>query len=113
MKSALAFASARRKFRPSMRPRAVIAVGLVAAFLAAVTLASSPRLHDRLHPGGAQHECAATMIAAGNCEHTAAAPLLPEFFNCLVRGALLSRDFAFVGAAVVSSVLEHAPPPAY
>jgi hypothetical protein len=96
-----------------MRPRAVIAVGLLVAFLAAVALASSPRLHDRLHPSSStQHECAATMIAAGNCEHTAPPTLLPEFFNCPVRSALPARDFAFVGGAVLSSVLEHAPPSA-
>jgi hypothetical protein len=92
-----------------MRPRAVIAGVIVVAFLAALTFASSPRLHERLHPAGAQHECAATMIAAGNCEHSMPPASAPEVNN-IALSALLPRELLLVSAPVPSSILEHAPP---
>lgn len=96
-----------------MKPRAVITTGLIIAFLGALALASSPRLHEQLHPQGAQHECAGVMFAWGNCEHSAPPASAPEISDAPVLPALLPPCSTLIAAAVRSSILEHAPPPAH
>jgi hypothetical protein len=99
--------------RLEMRPRAVIATALVAAFLAALALASFPRWHEQLHPQRAQHECAAVMFASGNCEHSAAAPSAPEISDAPISPVLLPPASALISAILRSCILEHAPPRAH
>lgn len=95
-----------------MKARAGIGISIVIVFFTALTIASSPRLHEKLHKVGTHHECAATMIASGNCEHSAPPQLLPKLENAPNSPAFLPKRFQFVVASVPSSVQEHAPPSA-
>ena len=93
-----------------VKPRDFINSALIAAFLTALTLASSPQLHERLHSSSPHHECAATIIASGSCEHNASPAVTPKLQDVPASPAFLAQHFRFVIAAVPSSVQEHAPP---
>jgi hypothetical protein len=93
-----------------MKPRAFIGLGIVSAFFAALTIASSPQLHEKLHKTGPRHECAATILASGNCEHSAPPQAAPKLENAPNSPAFLPQHFQRVIASVPSSVQEHAPP---
>ena len=93
-----------------MKARAGIGIGVVIAFFTALTIASSPQLHEKLHKVDSQHACAATMIASGNCEHSVPPQLVPKLENAPNSPAFLPKRFQFVVASVPSSVQEHAPP---
>jgi hypothetical protein len=96
-----------------MKLRACIGLSVLIGFFAALTLASSPQLHKKLHKVGTHHECAATLIASGKCEHTAPPAVAPKIQEAPVSPAFLGQHFRFVIAAVPSSVQEHAPPIAH
>ena len=92
--------------------RAAIAAGSLAAFLFALVLSSAPQLHEQFHgaAGVGNHECAATLLASGNYQHTplvtisVAPPAPPKIFvQALSSSPLVSAHLAF-------SLLEHAPP---
>ena len=95
----------------SIALRAIVAAGFIGAFLFTLVLSAAPQLHERIHqPTGATHECAVTLLTAGNCEHTpcdaiAIAPQPPKptfvFFH---------RHFQLVSTRLDFSLLEHAPP---
>lgn len=91
--------------------RAIAVGGFLGAFLFALVLSAAPQLHERIHhPGGTTHECAVTLLAAGNCEHTpcdasALAPRPPK-----PASALFHRHFQLASARLEFSLLEHAPP---
>jgi hypothetical protein len=91
--------------------RATMAAGFIGAFLFALVLSAAPQLHERIHqPSGATHECAVTLLTAGNCQHTpcdtiAIAPQQPK-----PASALFYRHFQLVSARLEFSLLEHAPP---
>jgi hypothetical protein len=91
--------------------RAIVAAGFIGTLLFALVLSSAPQLHERIHqPTGSTHECAVTLLAAGNCEHTpcdaiAIAPQPPK-----PASALFHRHFQLVSARLEFSLLEHAPP---
>ena len=93
-----------------MKPRAFIGIGVVVAFFGALTIASSPQLHEKLHKVGPQHECAATLVASGNCQHSAPPQGAPKLENAPNSPAFLPQRFQSVIAAVPSSIQEHAPP---
>jgi hypothetical protein len=93
-----------------MKPRAFIAIGIVIAIFTALTIASLPQLHEKLHKVDSRHGCAATLIASGNCEHAASPPLVPTFQKAPNSAAFLPQRFQFVVASVPSSIQEHAPP---
>jgi hypothetical protein len=93
-----------------MKPRACIGLSVLIGFFAALTLASSPQLHEKLHKVGTHHECAATIISSGNCEHSAPPQLVPKLENAPNSPAFLAKRFQFVVASVPSSIQEHAPP---
>ena len=92
--------------------RAIVAAGCVGAFLFAVTLSALPQLHEQIHSatGSPNHECAVTLLASGNCQHTPvetislAPPAPPQAV------AHISRSFRLVTAHLEFSLLEHAPP---
>jgi len=96
--------------RGLMKACARVGISVLVAFLVALTLASSPQLHEKLHKPSSQHECAATLIASGNCEHSAPPSAVPKSNNFPVWPAFLPQRFQFVVASVPSSVQEHAPP---
>lgn len=91
--------------------RAIAVGGFIGAFLFALVLSVAPQLHERIHqPDGATHECAVTLLTAGNAEHMpcdaiAIAPQPPQLTFTLVR-----RHFPLVSARLEFSLLEHAPP---
>jgi hypothetical protein len=93
-----------------MKPRAFIGIGIVIAFFAALTVASSPKLHEKLHKQSPQHECAATILASGNCEHSAPPQGAPKLENAPNSPAFLPQRRQAVIATVPSSIQEHAPP---
>jgi hypothetical protein len=94
-----------------MRTRVCTGLSVLIAFFAALTLASTPHWHDQLHPTGAEHECAATIISFGNCEDSAAPQVVPAVENAPSSPAFLPKRFPFVVALVPSSIQEHTPPP--
>ena len=106
----LAQCLASTKSPAGMKARAGIGISIVIAFFTALTIASSPQLHEKLHKVDSQHACAATMIASGNCEHTAPPQLVPKLENAPNSPAFLPKRFQFVVASVPSSIQEHAPP---
>jgi hypothetical protein len=93
-----------------MKARAGIGIGVVIAFFTALTIASSPQLHEKLHKVDRHHECAATIITSGNCEHSAPPQLVPKLENAPNSPAFLPKRFQSVVASVPSSIQEHAPP---
>jgi hypothetical protein len=89
----------------------VVSLGCIGSVLFAIALSVSPQLHSRLHPtAGANHECAATLISSGNCEHSAPPQVAPKLENAPNSPAFLPQRFQSVIAAVPSSIQEHAPP---
>ncbi|MDQ6938821.1 MAG: hypothetical protein M3119_01545 [Verrucomicrobiota bacterium] len=99
--------------RPSSeKSRPIFAALLFAAMAIAVGLSAAPQLHQWLHKIGdrSNHECAATLMSAGNVEHSDCqpasvapqpSPAVPAF-----RTQLFPRVLALLGF----SRLEHAPP---
>jgi hypothetical protein len=99
--------------RSNNQRRAFVTICVSAAFLWALALSSSPRLHQRVHKDAnrVEHNCAVTMIASGNCNHAAHPPLLsgpataPQFSEILALTPCWVQS-PFLGA----SIFEHAPP---
>ncbi len=86
-----------------------INLGLICAFVFGTALAASPKLHDRIHRDS-QHECAATLIASGNFEHSAAPVVVVSPIAVAQFEVVVARP-AFVRSLFLSaSILEHAPP---
>src|ERR1700730_16602939 len=91
--------------------RAIVAAGFIGALFFALVLAAAPQLHERIHqPNRATHECAVTLLTAGNCQHTpceaiSIAPQPPKWAS-----ALFHRHFQVVSPRLDLSLLEHAPP---
>src|SRR2546430_15779181 len=96
--------------RRQMKACARVGISVLFAFFVALTIASPPQLHERLHKVDSHHACAATMIASGNCEHSAPPQILPKLENAPNSPAFLPKRFQFVFASVPSSIQEHAPP---
>jgi hypothetical protein len=91
--------------------RAIVAAGFIGAFLFALVLSAAPQLHERIHqPDGATHQCAVTLLATGNCEHTPfdAITLAPQ--PPRPASAPFHRHVQLVSARLEFSLLEHAPP---
>jgi hypothetical protein len=103
--------NARADDRLSVAIRALIASALVAAIAFALGLSSAPQLHDWLHKSdaSANHECAATLLAAGSFSHSASEPVLAPPVRPAATSSFI-RPASRVIAQTVSSILEHAPP---
>ena len=93
-----------------MKASAHVGISLWFAFFVALTIASSPQLHEKVHKPRADHECAATLIASGNCEYSAPPSVAPKSNNFPVSPAFLPQRFQFIVASVPFSIQEHAPP---
>jgi hypothetical protein len=99
------------RFREKTGWTRVFALGFIFSFLFAIAVSDAPQLHGWLHPNSdANHECAATLIASGHCEHNAAPQAAPRLENAPNSPAFLPQRLQSVIAAVPSSVQEHAPP---
>ena len=101
--------------RSQNRGRAFIAAFVAVGFLWTLVLSASPQIHARVHPDAnrVDHTCAVTLIASGNYDHSAQAPLISAPIPVLQFSktpALTSRwvESPFLGA----SIFEHAPPAA-
>ncbi|HWX17392.1 MAG TPA: hypothetical protein VNY07_12470 [Chthoniobacterales bacterium] len=97
----------------SIAPRAIVAAGILSAFLWTLALTVSPSLHERIHSDAnrAEHSCAVTLIGSGSCNHSAPVPLvsapLPAIqFSTIPALHPLWVPSPFLGARI----FEHAPP---
>jgi hypothetical protein len=112
LQKALAHIQHRRQGRFAMR-RALTGGALIIAFSCALVLSVSPQLHERIHRDAqkSHHECAVTLIAAGNYHHAVAAPfvsapvLAVQFSHIATLNPIWVQS-PFLGACV----FEHAPP---
>jgi hypothetical protein len=104
--------SAEREGRVAMK-RIAVHFGLIGAFLFANALSVSPQLHERVHPDANQsnHECAITLIAAGNYHHATADPLIGIPAPAIKFYDLATLDSTWVPSPFLgASIFEHAPP---
>ncbi|MEY2560386.1 MAG: hypothetical protein QOG51_801 [Verrucomicrobiota bacterium] len=93
--------------------RGTIAGWLCAAFLGALALSVLPQWHELLHPNAkaAQHECAVTLIAAGNLQQSAPAPLVVAPLPALQFSFVPALNPIWVASPFISArIFEHAPP---
>jgi hypothetical protein len=97
----------------SITLRAIVAAGILSAFLWTLTLTVSPSLHERIHSDAnrAEHSCAVTFIGSGSCNHSGHVPLvsapLPAIqFSTIQALHPLWVPSPFLGACI----FEHAPP---
>jgi hypothetical protein len=95
--------------------RALVASGLLSAFVFALALAASPELHARFHPDAShsEHECGVTLIASGQFEQAGVAPIFvtPQLAILLPRLTTLNPVWV-LAAFLGGSIFEHAPPAA-
>lgn len=92
---------------------ALVAGGLLSAFLLALGLAASPQLHARVHAdaGSPNHECAVTLIASGKCEQADAPPALAAPELAIVFEKIPALASVWVAAPFLGArIFEHAPP---
>ena len=97
----------------AITPRAIVAAGILSAFLWTLTLTVSPSLHERIHSDAnrAEHSCAVTLIGSGSCKHSApvalvSAPVPAIQFSKTPALHPLWVPSPFLGARI----FEHAPP---
>ena len=93
--------------------RAIVASGLLSAFLFALGLAASPQLHARFHPdsGSPDHECAVTLIASGKYEQADAPPLVCAPQPAVIFEKIPALAPVWVAAPFLGArIFEHAPP---
>jgi hypothetical protein len=98
--------------KSSTTSRAFVAVLSLAAFFWTLTLSASPQLHAHVHPdaGRIDHNCAVTLLASGNYDHSPdalhiSAPVFLDEFT------LPELTPLWVGSVfLLASVFEHAPP---
>ena len=101
-----------REDRVAMK-RIAIHFGLIGAFLFANALSVSPQLHERVHPDAdqPQHECAVTLIAAGNCHHCSPPPLVAPFDPAVEFSNLAVLNPTWVQSVFsFAHVFAHGPP---
>lgn len=92
--------------------RALVAAGLLSLFAFALALSASPQLHERLHESdlAGHHQCAATLLSSGSCEHSAAPANPVAVPHSPAKRIYLAQHRHQVIALLDFSLLEHAPP---
>jgi hypothetical protein len=91
--------------------RAIVAAGFIGAFLLALVLSAAPQLHERIHqPTGATHECAVTLLTAGNCAHTPSDAITIAQPPPQTASRFSQPGFQLVSPRLAFFLLEHAPP---
>jgi hypothetical protein len=95
------------------RGRSVVAVFVSAVFFWTLVLSVSPQIHARVHPDAnrVDHACAVTLIASGNYDHSAPAPIVSAPVPAVQFSEIPALtphwvESPFLGA----SIFEHAPP---
>jgi|ERR1700737_3625784 hypothetical protein len=103
-----------RAVRGSANPgRAFVAALIAAAFGWALVLSVLPQLHERVHSDANQsnHECAITLVAAGNYHHAATGPLIAVPAPAIQFSDLATLNSSWVPSLFLrASIFEHAPP---
>jgi len=97
----------------SRSDRAVVATFLCTAFLWTLALSASPELHQRIHPDAnrGDHDCAVTMVASGNYDHSPAAPLVNTPAPVDQSSSVPALTPQWVESLfLVAGIFEHAPP---
>jgi|ERR1700730_13553371 len=99
--------------RSSRSDRVVVAIFLCLAFLWALALSASPRLHERVHRDAnrVDHVCAVTMLASGTYDHSASPQLVgvPDLVDQLCSSPVLTPQWV-ESVFLVAHIFEHAPP---
>jgi hypothetical protein len=93
--------------------RGLIRLGLIGAFIFAIAFSVSPQLHERIHPDAnqPQHECAVTLIAAGNYDHTVATPVIEPAIALNQFCTPSAIHSIWIAPSFLSAcIFEHAPP---
>ena len=95
------------------RASALVAAFVSAAFLWTLALSASPQLHERFHADAnrAEHACAATFVASGSYEHTAAPDLAISSTEATQFSTIPVLDPQWVQSPFLGArIFEHAPP---
>jgi hypothetical protein len=90
-----------------------VATYVGAIFLWTLALSVSPQLHERVHRDAksTQHECAITLIAAGNYHHADSPPLLDSPVSATQFSKIPALNSIWIQSLFLgASVFEHAPP---
>jgi hypothetical protein len=93
--------------------RAAIHLALLGSFFFALTLSSSPALHERFHPDARLpgHECAVTVIASGSYVSSAPPPVVVVALPRQIVFEVARLSPIWISSLFSEScVFEHAPP---
>jgi hypothetical protein len=93
--------------------RAIVAAFVFAGFFWALALSASPQLHQRVHKEAnrAEHNCAATMIASGNYDHSVQVPLVSASVPAIQFSKIPALTPCWVQSPFLGAcIFEHAPP---
>ena len=97
----------------SIAPPAIVAAGILSAFLWTLTLSVSPSLHERIHSDAnrAEHSCAVTLIGSGSCNHSAHVPLVSAPVPAIQFSTIPALHPLWVPSPFLGAcIFEHAPP---
>jgi hypothetical protein len=83
-----------------------------AGFVFAMLLAGAPELHEWAHQdsGGAEHQCLATALHSGSCDHAAPAPSFTVIALAMIEATPEIRTHAAPSFFLSCRSLDHAPP---
>jgi hypothetical protein len=99
--------------RSTNHGRTFVATCLGAAFLWALALSVSPQLHQRIHAEAnrAEHSCAVTAIASGNCDHATHPPLVSTPYRAAQFSKIPALTPKWVDSLFLKAhIFAHAPP---
>jgi hypothetical protein len=91
----------------------IVSISLLAGWLWALALAASPQLHQWLHgeeAGHQDHECVATLIAAGGCDAPNIAPVVVVAPLALCLVVLPECEVEVPSCFLIGAPMEHGPP---
>jgi hypothetical protein len=95
------------------RGHAFVTAFLSVAFLWSLALAASPELHARVHKDAnrAGHNCAVTLIASGNFDHSSHPPLVTAPNQAVQLSKPSAMNPIWVESLfLLARIFEHAPP---
>ena len=93
--------------------RALASLGVITAFLFAVTLSAAAHTHERIHPDAAKanHECVVTILASGSNHQADAPPLVSAPLPAIRFPKIVALTPVFAASVFLGAcIFEHAPP---
>jgi hypothetical protein len=99
--------------RSKSHGHAFVATCVFAAFVWALALSVSPQLHQRVHADAnrAEHSCAVTAIASGNCDHVTHPPLVSTPTQAVQFSKVPALTPKWVQSLFLKAhIFAHAPP---